>query len=62
MSDERITLTIAEAGALLGISRAHTYELARVGELPSIKLGKRVVVPRRALEQFIENAANKRAS
>lgn len=62
MSDERLTLTIAEASGLLGISRAHAYGLARVGELPSIKLGKRVVVPRRALEQFIESAANRRAS
>ena len=51
-----MTLTIEEAGALLGISRALAYELVKRGELPSLRLGRRVVVPRKALEEFVEAA------
>lgn len=41
---QRATLTIAEAGELLGVSRAHAFNLARSGELPTLKLGRRRVV------------------
>ncbi len=45
----RLVLTVAEAGKLLGISRAFAYELVARGELPVIRLGRRVVVPKAAL-------------
>ena len=56
MVTERLTLTIAEAAAMLGISRNLAYELARRGELPGIiKLGqKRLVVSRRAIERLLQ--------
>ena len=57
-----LTLTVEQAGKLLGISRAHAYDLARTGEIPSVKLGKRVVIPRRALERFIDGEIEERAS
>ncbi len=56
LGQERITLTIVEVAALLGISRALAYELVKRGELPSLRLGRRVVVPRKALEAFVEAA------
>jgi excisionase family DNA binding protein len=43
---ERLTLTVEEAGRLLGVSRGLAYEAARSGELPTIRLGSRLVVPR----------------
>lgn len=46
---DRLVLTIAEAAELLGISRAFAYELAAQGGLPTIRLGRRRLVPRRAL-------------
>lgn len=46
---ERATLTVDEVAARLGISRGLAYEGVRTGEIPSIKIGKRVLVPRRAL-------------
>ncbi|HEY2214103.1 MAG TPA: helix-turn-helix domain-containing protein [Acidimicrobiales bacterium] len=46
---DRLVLTVAEAGKLLGISRAFAYELVARGELPVIRLGRRVVVPKAAL-------------
>ena len=49
MGSDRLVLTVAEAGELLGISRAFAYELVARGELPVIRLGRRVVVPKAAL-------------
>jgi excisionase family DNA binding protein len=51
-----LVLTVEEAARLLGISRAHAYELVARAELAHIRLGRRVVVPRRAIDQLIENA------
>ena len=50
---DRLVLTIAEAGELLGISRAFAYELAARGELPVLRLGRRLLVPRRALLELV---------
>ena len=47
--DERLVYTVAEAGELLGISRAFAYELVARGELPVICLGRRRLVPKVAL-------------
>jgi excisionase family DNA binding protein len=47
--DECLVYTVAEAGELLGISRAFAYELVARGELPVIRLGRRRLVPKVAL-------------
>lgn len=39
------TLTVEQAGQLLGISRRSAYRAANTGELPTIKLGRRLLVP-----------------
>lgn len=56
MERERLTLTVEEAAGVLGISRALAYELVARGELPSLRLGRRIVVPRRALVAMVEGA------
>ena len=43
----KITYTVTEAAELLGISRSSAYECVRRGEIPSLTLGRRVVIPRR---------------
>jgi excisionase family DNA binding protein len=43
------TVPVERAGALLGISRGSAYEAVRRGEIPSIRLGHRVVVPTASL-------------
>jgi excisionase family DNA binding protein len=55
-TQERLTLTVEEAAAVLGISRAFAYEAVRRGEVPSIKIGRRVLVPRAALERMLDVA------
>ena len=51
---EKLALSVEEAGALLGISRDLAYDLVARRELPSIRLGRRLVVPRRALEEALD--------
>jgi excisionase family DNA binding protein len=48
------TLTVDEAAAILGISRAKAYDAARRGDLPSIRFGRRIVIPTAALEQLLD--------
>lgn len=58
MSVERQTMTVEEAAEVLGISRNLAYELVQRGELPSLRLGRRVVVPRAAMERLLGVEAN----
>jgi excisionase family DNA binding protein len=53
-SEDRIVYTVAEAGELLGISRAFAYELVARGDLPVIRLGRRRLVPKVALLALVE--------
>ena len=53
---ERQTLTVEEAARVLGISRSSAYEAVRRGELPTVKIGRRYVVPRVALERLLNQA------
>ena len=56
--DRPLVLSVGDAARLLGISRAHAYELVARGELAHIRLGRRVVVPQRAIDQIIDDGCN----
>ena len=45
--------TVDQAAELLGISRAHAYELIARGELDHLRLGRRIVVPKRVIVELI---------
>lgn len=51
---DAVVLTVTEAAGILGISRAFAYELVARGELPAVKLGRRIVVPKRALASLLD--------
>jgi excisionase family DNA binding protein len=55
--DDRKTLTIPEAAKALGIGRNAGYEAARRGEIPTIRIGKRLLVPLVALDRMLQGAA-----
>ena len=55
-SSERVVYTIPEVAKMLGISRNQGYELARIGRIPTIRLGKRLLVPKVAFERMMEEA------
>lgn len=54
MEEQALVITVEEAAVLLGISRGLAYELVRRGDVPSIRLGRRLVVPRRRLLALID--------
>lgn len=51
--EHRITLTVEEVASLLGLGRTAAYEAARRGEIPSRRLGRRVIVPVPALLEWL---------
>ena len=53
---DRLVLSVAEAGELLGLSRAFAYELVARGELPVVRFGRRIVVPKAALLELLGSA------
>lgn len=54
MDKSTLVVSVEEAAELLGISRGLAYELVRRGELPALRLGRRLVVPRRRLLALID--------
>ncbi len=58
--DERRVLTVPEAGKLLGIGRNSAYEAARNGEIPVVRIGKRLLVPVVALDRLLDEAGRQK--
>ncbi len=55
-----LTLSVPEAGKkYFGMGRNASYEAARRGQLPAIRIGKFIRVPVRALERMLDNATSK---
>ena len=52
-----VTYSVEDAARLLGISRNSAYQAAKTGELPTIRFGRRLLVPRIALEKLLATAA-----
>jgi excisionase family DNA binding protein len=52
------TMTVDEAAALLGISRGLAFEAVKRGELPHLRIGKRILIVRSRLEALLEGDTN----
>ena len=51
---KRLVFSVAEAAQLLGISKPNAYTLIHTGQIPCIKYGKRILIPRFTLMKMIE--------
>ena len=51
------TLSVDEAARLLGLSRASTYRAVHRGELPCIRIGRRLLIVRGPLERLLNGEA-----
>jgi excisionase family DNA binding protein len=58
---ERRTLTVEETARALGISRALAYDLVRRGEILSLRLGHRIVIPERVVDDLLAGPAQEPA-
>jgi excisionase family DNA binding protein len=54
---QKQTISIDEAAKVLGIGRNKAYEAAHCGEIPTIRIGKRLLVPLAALERMLQGSA-----
>jgi len=54
MEEQRLTLTVEETAKVLGIGRQLAYDRVKTGEIPVVKIGRRLLVPRRALAKLLE--------
>ena len=57
-SDPNRVFTVPEAADVLKISRSLAYELIARRELPAIRLGRRIIVPARAIEALLATATD----
>ncbi len=56
---ESLVYDVPTAGKLLNLSRATAYALAAQGVIPTVRFGKRVVVPKAALLAMLAEAGKK---
>ncbi len=54
-TEPAMLFAIAEAATILGIGRTNVYALLKRGELRSVKIGGRRLIPRQALEDFVRD-------
>ncbi len=57
-----LVYTVTQTAVLLGISRTHAYELVARGDIAHVRLGRRIVVPRNALEQLLNRPRHRPAA
>jgi len=54
--EERLVLTVEEARALCRLSRNTMYAAIARGEVPHLRVGRRILIPRGALERFLSGS------
>ena len=54
-----LMLSVPEMAAVLGISRAGAYELARSEGFPALRIGTRIVIPKDKLQEWVNKQTEK---
>ncbi|NQT74669.1 MAG: helix-turn-helix domain-containing protein [Chloroflexi bacterium] len=52
---DKLLLKVSEAGEYIQCGRSRMYEMIATGEIPSIRIGKSIRIPVKALNEFVEN-------
>ena len=53
MAEDKRVVSVIEASKILGIGKNLCYEAIRRGEIPALRIGKRLLVPKAALERLL---------
>ena len=53
MPDTKLTLSVNETAKMIGISKPKVYDLIREGSLLSIHVGKKIVIPKQAVTDWL---------
>lgn len=51
--DDRSTFTVPESAEILGLSVWAAWQAATKGDIPVVRIGRRTIVPRHALERLL---------
>jgi len=54
--DDKLVMSVPAAGKLLSLSRCTSYRLAHTGEIPTICMGRKLLVPKAALFRLLSEA------
>jgi len=52
-----LTVSVEEAGRMAGLGRSAAYQAARTGDMPVVRIGGRLLVPRQAWEKKLNGEA-----
>lgn len=55
MNNEKLTLTPAEAGALIGVSPQTMREMTHQKGFPMFTNGRKILIPKKAFEEWVES-------
>lgn len=61
-NSERLTYDVVEASKILGLSRNATYLGCLTGQIPHLKIGKRILIPRIQIERMMQEAGKPKDS
>lgn len=56
---EKLTYSVCEAAAVLGISKTKMYQIIKIKGFPVIVIGNRRLIPIKALERWVDEQAQK---
>lgn len=57
ITDSPAVYTVTEVAQLLNLPRSTTYAMVRSGEIPATRFGKRWVVPKAQLQEWLKQCA-----
>ena len=50
---KQLTYSVADVARIFGVTPSHVWRLCQSGEIPSIRLGSRILIPREAVEHIL---------
>lgn len=56
---EKLTLSVTEAAAVVGVSRSTMYQMVKIDGFPTVHIGNRVLVSAKGLERWVDEQAKK---
>ena len=55
MTEERGVLTMNEVQEVLGIGKNLCYDMLRAGTIPSIRLGRKIIIPKHSFYEWLNS-------
>jgi excisionase family DNA binding protein len=57
MGEQPLLVSVREGAHYVGIGRDSAYQLVHSGVWPSVRIGRRLLIPRAALERWVQEVA-----